>query len=427
MPRGFPNHSKGLLQLHRMSSRKMDGPGLEFSAEALRMRPNAIRALVGMLSRPGLVSFAGGVPSPATFPGEQLAEIASRLIRDHGERVLQYGTTRGNTRLCELVTERLVRRGIKWASTDGVLLTTGSQQGLDLIARVLVDPGDVVFVELPSYIGGLACFWAAGAELRGIRLTPSGLDLDHLERSVVTARAEGRAARIVYTIPTFQNPSGITASDESRTRLLELAERLDLTIIEDDPYGEVYFDADAPPPPPIAASDARARVIYLGSLSKVLCPGLRTAWTLASPAAAKALELAKEAADLCSSSLDQAIAAEALADGLVDDRLPEIREFYSTRCRAMLDALGESASDGFSWTRPTGGLFVWVDLPEGIDATEKLESAVDAGVAYVPGEPFFVDGSRANSLRLAFSKEDPDAITRGISTLMSVLGTGARR
>ena len=396
------------------------GPTL--SAEALRMRPNAIRALIGLIARPGIVSFAGGVPSPATFPRERIAEIASRLILEDGDRVLQYGTTRGNQKLADAVAARLVARGIAWAGPEGVLLTSGSQQGLDLVARVLVDPGDVVFVELPSYIGGLASLWAAGADLAGVPLGESGPDLDALERAVLAARAEGRTARLFYTIPSFQNPSGITAARASREALYALAERLDLIVLEDDPYGEVYFDEAAPPPLPIAAlDDGRGRVVYLGSLSKVLCPGLRAAWTLASPALARQFELAKEAADLCSSSLDHAIAAEALAEGLVDDRLPEIRAFYADRCAAMLGALERYAGDGYSWTRPGGGLFVWVTLPEAVDARERLDRSVEEGVAYVPGSPFFVDGSGANTLRLAFSKEDPETIVRGVDTLMSVL------
>jgi 2-aminoadipate transaminase len=394
---------------------------LALSAEALRMRPNAIRALIGLIARPGIVSFGGGVPSPATFPRERLAEIAARLIRDEGDRVLQYGTTRGNAALADTVAERLRRRGIAWARPEGVLLTSGSQQGLDLVARVLVDPGDVVFVELPSYIGGLASLWAAGAELRGVHLTERGIDVDDLERRVSEARAEGRTARLLYTIPTFQNPSGITADAASREALYTAAERLGLTIVEDDPYSEVYFDDADAPPQPIAALDRGDRVVYLGSLSKVLCPGLRAAWTLASPALSKRLELAKEAADLCSSSLDHAIAGVALAEGLVDDRLPEIRRFYAERCAAMLAALGRHAGDGFSWTRPGGGLFVWVTLPAGVDAGERLAASVDAGVAYVPGAPFFVDGGGANTLRLAFSKEDPEAIARGVEALLAVM------
>lgn len=405
-----------------MSSPELGTARLSLSAEALRMRPNAIRALIGLIARPGIVSFAGGVPSPATFPRERLAEIAARLIVEQGDRVLQYGTTRGNEAFASAVAERVRGRGVEWATTDGVLLTSGSQQGLDLVARVLVDPGDVVFVELPSYIGGLASFWAAGAELSGVRLTDRGVDVEDLERQVTEARGRGRVARVLYTIPSFQNPSGITADAASRERLYEVAGRLDLTIVEDDPYGEVYF-GEEPPPPPIAALDsAGARVLYLGSLSKVLCPGLRAAWTVTSPELARRLELAKEAADLCSSSLDQAIAGAALADGLVDERLPDIRRFYAERCATMLDALDRHARDEMSWTRPTGGLFVWVDLAEGVDARERLEAAVEAGVAYVPGAPFFVDGSGANSLRLAFSKEDPDAISRGVETLARVLG-----
>jgi 2-aminoadipate transaminase len=395
---------------------------LAFSAEALRMRPNAIRALIGLIARPGIVSFAGGVPSPATFPKERIAEIAARLIVEDGDRVLQYGTTRGNAKLAGQVADRLRGRGISWAAAESVLLTSGSQQGLDLVARVLVDPGDVVFVELPSYIGGLASLWAAGAELAGVPLGHEGPDLEALERRVRETRDAGRTARLFYTIPTFQNPSGITASRGSREALYELAARLDLVVVEDDPYGEVYFDDAAAPPPPVAAlGDGGGRIVYLGSLSKVLCPGLRAAWTLASPALAKQLELAKEAADLCSSSLDHAIAAEALAEGLVDDRLPGIRAFYAERCGAMLEALERHGGDGVAWTRPGGGLFVWVTLPEAVDARERLSDAVEAGVAYVPGAPFFVDGTGAHTLRLAFSKEDPETIARGIETLMSVL------
>jgi 2-aminoadipate transaminase len=405
-----------------MSAPDLSPAGLRLSAEARRMRPNAIRALIGLLARPGIISFAGGVPSPATFPRERLAEIASRLILEQGDRVLQYGTTRGNAGFANAVAERLVGRGIAWAEPDGVLLTSGSQQALDLVARVLVDPGDVVFVELPSYIGGLAALWAAGGELAGVRLTEHGIDLDDLEHRILTARAAGRTARVLYTIPTFQNPTGITADRASREGLYKMAERLDLTIIEDDPYGEVYFDDDAAPAPPIAALDCGERVVYLGSLSKVLCPGLRAAWSLASPELTKRFELAKEAADLCSSSLDQAIAGAALSEGLVDNRLPEIRAFYRERCHAMLDALGRCATDGLSWTRPTGGLFVWVTLPSGCDARKRLDASVDAGVAYVPGAPFFVDGSGGNTLRLAFSKEDPETIARGIETLVRVLG-----
>lgn len=391
------------------------------SEMARRLRPNAIRAMAPLLSRPGLISFAGGVPSATTFPTDAIARIASKLIRDEGPRVLQYGTTRGNRDLAGLVVDRLRRKGISWASAENVLLTSGSQQGLDLLSRVLVNPGDIVFCELPSYIGGLSSLWAAGADLVGIRLDESGPDVAELERKVRTARDNGRTARVVYTIPTFQNPSGISADASSRASLYELAELLDLIVIEDDPYSEVYFDLSAPPPAPLASLDQSGRVVYLGSLSKVLCPGLRAAWTVANPEISKYLELAKEGADLCSSTLDHAIAAEALNEGLVDDRLPGIRRFYADRCHAMLEALRREAMPGCSWTLPTGGLFVWVTLPEAIDARLMLDAAVDAGVAYVPGQPFFVDGSGANTLRLAFSKEEPDAIDRGVTTLFRVL------
>jgi 2-aminoadipate transaminase len=391
------------------------------SAAAERMRPNAIRALAPLLSRPGLLSFAGGVPSTATFPGENLALIAERLIRDHGATVLQYGTTHGNRDLLGLVVERVRGRGLPCAGPEEVLLTSGSQQALDLVARVFLDPGEVVFVELPSYIGGLASLWAAGAELVGFRLGQAGPDLDHLEEQMAAVAAAGRRARAIYTIPTFQNPSGVTSSAEARAGLLELADRHDLLVIEDDPYGEVYFDHTKVPPPPIAALDQHGRTIYLGSFSKVLCPGLRAGWVVAPPHACRRLELAKEAADLCSSSLDHAIVAEAVATGLIDERLPSIRGFYAARCGAMLAALEKHATPGSTWTRPGGGLFIWVELPAGCDSRATLDSAVNAGVAYVPGAPFFVDGSGTNTLRLAFSREEPAAMDRGIGTLFDVL------
>jgi 2-aminoadipate transaminase len=405
-----------------MTARQDAHVGTTLSMEALRMRPNPIRALSKLLASPHVISFGGGVPSAATFPKEQLAEIAARLIREHGDRVLQYGTTKGVLGLLDGIVERMRSRGVAWTSVEHVLATSGSQQALDLVARVLIDPGDVVFVELPSYVGGLASLYAAGADLVGVRLTSSGPDLGQLEAAIEKVRTEGRRARAIYTIPTFQNPSGNTAAEASRAGLLEIARRHDLVVIEDDPYGEVYFSEEARPPKPIASLDgAASRVVYLGSFSKVLCPGLRTGWIVADPSLTQRFELAKEAADLCSSVLDHSIVATALADGLIDDRLPEIRSFYAERCGAMLRALDEHAPSDFSWTRPTGGLFVWLDLPSEIDARARLDAAVAAGVAYVPGAPFFVDGTGHNSLRLAFSKEDPPRIAEGIATLVGVL------
>jgi len=395
---------------------------LPLSQEALRMRPNPIRALSKLLSRPDVISFAGGMPSPATFPREELAEIASQLIRERGETVLQYGTTRGVPTLLECVAERMRRRSVGWVGVDDVMLTSGSQQALDLVARVLVDPGDVVLVELPSYVGGLASLYAAGADLVGFKLTESGPDLDHLERQITALKSEGRRVRAIYTIPTFQNPSGITSNETSRNALLETATRHDVVVLEDDPYGEVYFSEAERPPLPIASREgSSSHVVYLGSFSKVLCPGLRTGWIAAKGELVRRFELAKEAADLCSSVLDHSIVAEAVTRGLVDERLPLIREFYAQRCSAMLDALEPLGEHDCRWTRPTGGLFVWVEVRDGIDTRSLLETAVSKGVAFVPGAPFFVDGSGANTLRLAFSKEDPARIREGIAILAGLL------
>jgi 2-aminoadipate transaminase len=401
------------------------------SAAARVMRPNAIRALSKYVSRPDVISFAGGVPSAETFPKEQIAEIAARLIREQGSSVLQYGLTRGNEQLREYIRESLATN-LGAISDDEVLITTGSQQGLDLVCRVLIDPGDVVFIELPSYIGGLASINNAQAEMVGVRQDPDGIDLEHLQSQIDQVRNQGKRPKLIYTIPNFQNPSGVTMSIEKRRQLLEVADRNKLLIIEDDPYGDLHFYPDyateferPPELMPIRKHDQQGaqtgRVVYLGSFSKVLAPGLRSAFVISPSAIAKKIELAKEAADLCGSMLDQAIVNVACREGLIKDRMPVIRQFYKVRCQAMLDTLGENAPAGTQWTRPTGGLFVWMELSDQTDTTELLKQMVELGVAFVPGQPFFVNGEGSNTLRLAFSKESPETITEGIRKLCHAL------
>ena len=384
------------------------------------MRPNAIRKLTQMLGRSDIISLAAGAPSAETFPIEEMAEIASRVIRERGAFTLQYGPTRGQGKLVEAVVDIMQKRGVERARPQDVVMTTGSQQGLDLAARVILDPGDIAMVELPSYIGGIIALHNAQADMVGVRQDDGGIDIADLREKIERARSEGRRVKCVYTITNFQNPSGVSLEPERRQQLVEVADEYDLLIIEDDPYYELYFTSEAELRAPLVALSP-ARVIYLSSFSKVLAPGVRTAWVHAPEPIATKIELAKEGADLSSSVLDQAIVSEALRTGLIERRLPEIRKFYEVRCRAMLDALEECAPKGARWTRPSGGFFILLELDGDVDATEVLPAAIENGVAFVPGQPFFVDDAGKNTLRLAYSKETPEKIVEGVARLCRLL------
>jgi 2-aminoadipate transaminase len=389
------------------------------SAMGRRMQPNAIRRLTALLGRRDIISLAAGAPSSETFPIEELADIAARVIRTRGQFVLQYGPTRGPQPLVEAIAEMLRGRGITTATPSEVVVTSGSQQGLDIVSRLLIDPGDVAIIELPSYIGGIIALHNAQAEMIGVRQDDGGIVIDDLREKISSLRTAGRRVKCIYTIPNFQNPSGVTLAVERREQLISIADEFDLLIIEDDPYYDLAFTEEARPQP--LAALRPERVIYLGSFSKVLAPGLRAAYVCAPEAFALKVEMAKEGADLSTSVLDQAIVMEALRSGLIERRLPELRRFYEVRCRAMLDALTEFEPIGARWTRPSGGFFILLEMAGEIDATEILPQAIDSGVAYVPGQPFFIDGSGANTLRLAYSKETPEKIGEGIARLGRVL------
>lgn len=385
------------------------------SAMGRALRPNEIRKLTALLGRGDVISFAAGAPSPETFPLDELTEIAADVVRTRGKFALQYGPTKGSSSLLDAIVAQMRQRGVECTPAN-LLMTTGSQQGLDVIARLLVDPGDVALVELPSYIGGTIALHNAQADLWGVGQDDGGVVIEDLRAQLQRARASGRRVKCLYTIPNFQNPSGVSLAAERRSEIVRLAEAEDFLIIEDDPYFELFFSTNATNLQPLAALNPE-RVIYLSSFSKVLAPGLRTAWILAPPPIADKIELAKEGADLSSSVFDQAIVAAAMKSGLVERRLPEIRRFYEVRCQAMLAALEKYAPAGARWTRPTGGFFILLELAADIDATALLPRMIERGVAYVPGQPFFVDASGANLMRLSFSKEPPDNITKGIERL----------
>lgn len=387
-------------------------------SEAARgMRFSAIRRMSALIERPGIISFAPGQPSPETFPVAAFQEIIAEVVARESAGAFQYILTRGLGTLIAAVQEYAAAKGMP--TTPGeVLITEGSQQGLDLVSRVLLDPGDVVLVERPSYIGATSAFRASRARMVGVRLDDEGLDLEDLRRRHAECVGEGTTPKFLYVIPSFQNPSGISHAQNRRRGLLEVARELDLLVVEDDPYGDLYFEAA---PLPTLRSMAPERVVYLSSFSKILAPGLRTAFLIGPEEILAKVEIAKQSANLCGSGLDQRVILACLKGGLIEAQKERIRPYYRAKRDAMLAALGTEMPDGVRWTRPAGGLFVWLTLPEGMDAESLLEAAVAEGVAYVAGGPFHVDGGGANTMRLTFAKEDAPTITEGVRRLARVV------
>ena len=382
------------------------------------MQPSAIRAMTRLAAGSGreLITLAGGMPNPATFPLQMLAEIATQEILEHQGRSLQYGVTAGFRPLVEWISEYLNRKQIA-ATPSQILCTTGSQQALELITEVLINPGDSIFVESPTYIGALAVFQKSGARLISVQQDESGINIDDLRTKLKNASAD--RMRMIYVISNFQNPSGVSLSAERRQRLSAILEEHNAILIEDDPYGEIYF-GEAPPPPVKAAGNPR--VLYLGTFSKLVAPTFRTGWIAGEESMMRKIELAKEAADLCSSLLDQRILHRFCSSVEFESHLQKLRSFYAEHCRSMLQALEDHMPPGVQWTRPAGGFFAWLRLPDRIDTESFLEEAIrQERVSYIVGRPFTSDNSARNCLRLAFSVEEPDRIREGVRRLAALI------
>ncbi len=393
-----------------------------FSASAREMRPSAIRRMHALVQqRPGIISLAPGQPNLETFPAAAFCELADEVIRKHGASTFQYIVTRGLPALGEAIGSYLARKQIRTTAPE-LLVTEGSQQGLDLVSRVLLDPGDAVLVELPSYVGAISAFRAARARMVGVRIDQEGVELDHLRYQHATLRAAGTRVKFMYVIPNFQNPSGMSHSLERRRGLLALAEELDLLLVEDDPYGELYFEAT--PRPTLKSLDTTHRVVYLSSFSKILAPGLRAAFIAGPPELLAKIEIAKQAANLCGSGLDQRIVLRCLVTGIVEQQQHLVRSYYRPKRDALVQALTEHMPAGASWATPEGGMFVWVTLPAHVDAEAMLPAAIESGVAYVTGAPFFVEQPLANTLRLTFASEN-EAILREGARRLGVATTAA--
>jgi 2-aminoadipate transaminase len=386
-----------------------------FSRDAHAFRPSPIRAFAKLINDPNIISFAGGVPNPETFPAERIAAVAEQVIRERRAVALQYGPTRGLPRLCASIASICGTRGID-CTADDVIVTTGSQQALDLIAHTLLDPGDVVAVELPTYIGGSASFFARSAQLVGVQQDDEGIVPESLDEV-----ASRQRIKLLYTIPNFQNPSGRFMTQQRRAAVLELAEKHDFVVIEDDPYGELVY-VDGADTTSMSSRDTQGRVIYLGSFSKVLAPGLRCGWVIAAKALLDRLEIAKQSADLCSGMLDQSIVDELVAGGELPPQIERVRAFYRGKRGVMIAALEEHFSNKAKWTSADGGLFTFLTFHDAaLDTASKIHDAVAHGVAYIPGGPFFVDGSGRNTMRLTFAKESDARIREGIAKLAEVV------
>ena len=374
---------------------------------ALKMNPSVIREILKVTEKPGIISFAGGLPSPKTFPVSDFSAACEKVLREDGHAALQYASSEGYAPLRDMVAAML-----PWNVDPAlVLITTGSQQGLDLIAKVLIDEGSRVLVETPTYLGALQAFTPMEPEIVSVASDDGGVDIADL-----SAKAEG--ARFFYVLPNFQNPTGRTMPEARRAALSEEAARLGLPLVEDNPYGDLWFDT--PPPLPLTARNPEG-CIYLGSFSKVLAPGLRLGFMVAPASIFPKLLQAKQAADLHSPGFNQRLVAEVMKDGFLDRHVPTIRALYKSQRDAMLAAMQREMPEGVTWNTPAGGMFLWVRLPEGMNAITLLPQAVERNVAFVPGWAFYADQADARTLRLSFVTASVAQINTGIAALAEAI------
>jgi len=377
------------------------------AARAAKMNPSALREILKLTERPGIISLAGGLPSPKTFPVQAFAAACKRVLSQHGQAALQYAASEGYGPLREAVAAML-----PWPVDPAqVLITTGSQQGLDLAAKVLIDPGSRVLVETPTYLGALQAFAPMEPQPVAVTSDDEGVLADDLAAQASAAPG----ARLVYLMPSFQNPTGRSMSQARRTAVLDAAAHAGLPILEDNPYGELWFDQ--PPPPPLAARNPEC-VIYLGSFSKILAPGLRLGFLVAPQAVYPKLLQAKQAVDLHTPSFTQRMAYEVIKDGFLERHVPAIRTLYKQQRDAMLAALARKmAGLDVRWNAPTGGMFLWLRMPAGVDTARLLPQAIERGVAFVPGAPFYSGAADARTLRLSFVTASVSEIDRAIAAL----------
>jgi 2-aminoadipate transaminase len=389
-----------------------------FSERAANIRQSAVRDVFDISMRPGLVSLAGGSPYLQSLPLDRLAATAATIIADEGLTALQYGSGQGTEELRTQVCEVMAAEGILDALPQNVVITAGSQSAQDVATKVFCNPGDVVLVENPTYVGALNTFEAYQVQVETVEMDSAGLVPDLLEAKIRALQAAGKSIKFLYTIPNFNNPSGITLAAERRQQVVDICRKANILVLEDNPYGLLRFDGE--PLAPLRAANP-ADVIYMGSFSKIFAPGLRIGWALVPEHLQRRYYLASEAVTLCPPTLNQMLVSAYLRDYDWKGQIETYRGLYAERCRAMLAALEEHMPAGASWTSPEGGFFVWVTLPEGVDTYPLLKKAIDAGVVFIPGAAFTPSAEPSNKLRLAFSAVPPDAIAEGVRRLAPVL------
>lgn len=378
----------------------------QFSERAQQLQSSFIREILKITQRPEIISFAGGLPSPATFPVEVMKAAYDKVLSETGKVALQYGPTDGYAPLREWIANSLSTEGSR-ILPEQILMTSGSQQALDLLGKVLIDEGSRVLVETPSYLGALQAFSVYRPEFKSVDTDDHGLVPGSIE-------AVAKGARLLYSLPNFQNPTGRSLSLERRQELVETCARLKLPLIEDDPYGALSYRGE--PMPKMVAMNPDG-VIYMGSFSKVLTPGIRLGYVCAPLPLVRRLELAKQAADLHTAQLTQMVVHEVVKDGFLDQHIPTIRKLYGDQCQVMLDAMAEHFPASVTWTKPEGGMFIWVTLPDSVDAMKLLDQSLAARVAFVPGAPFYANDAATNTLRLSFVTVPPERIREGIAIL----------
>ncbi len=387
----------------------------KFSDKVAHLEGSAIRAIFKLLAKPGIISFAGGAPDPELFPNEELAEIAADILKNDGKTALQYGVTEGYTPLLNWVKDRLKSQGIG-LENDETIIVSGGQQGIDLASKALINPGDGVICEEPSFIGGLNAYRSNNAKLYSVPVLSDGIDTDKLEEIL----KENDNIKILYTISTFQNPSGITMSLEKRKKVLALASEYDFIIFEDNPYGELRFSGEDIPT--MKSMDKEGRVVYLGSFSKILAPGLRLGFTVADKKLMERMVICKQVEDVHTNVLSQMIAYRFVTEHSIDEHIAKLRECYGRKCKLMIECIDKFFPKCVTHTNPEGGLFLFCTMPDEYDAKDVMEKALEGGVAFVPGSATVIDDKApTHTFRLNYSTASEEQIRKGIEILGNVL------
>jgi len=389
------------------------------STRAKKLRASEIRELLKITQVPGMISFAGGLPNPDAFPVDVIRDCIGDIFKKDVKNALQYGTTEGLTKLRGVLAERMNKKKHIDCELHDILVTSGAQQALFLMGLCFLDPGDTYLTSVPAYLGAVQAFAALEANCESIPMNDEGIDIDSLKRNLERLRRTGINPKFLYTVPTFQNPSGETMSISHRKELIKIASEYDFIIIEDDPYGDLIFEGK--PLPPIKSFDTKGRVVYISTFSKILAPGFRLGWIISPREILEKLILAKQATDLCTNVFSQYVAYEYVNRGFLDKQVEKISEMYKKKRNIMLNELKKHFPKGVKWTFPKGGMFIWITLPKSINTTTLFRKALTKKVAYVVGEAFFPDGGNYNSMRLNFSYSDDKTLKEGIKRLAEVI------